>query len=447
MRATGILTAVLVLFVFAAYGREVRESQMLPVRLEVFAIASLSMGIFPFLLMLNRAEQDLVAIAGLFSFLTLKYSKRPFLGRLDTILGVLFALFLTIGIVSVHSKGIALAPLCLVCGYFIGRKGWAKIVTGSLQLVIFWEAYTYYAKKYDCPEWREYNALVQAFALHLPHSLSEIPTFLNAAIQNLLEAISCLGYLLFASQYKYEWLPGFSSNVRDFLDVLNGMIILATSIGIGLLLYALFRVVRFKVSLNLPNMLGLGGLMSLGLLSIFQSGKDFYFLTAAFPLFVLAGVSLADKVIIRLGRVARVFGAAVVILSLLSSISILCSLAPRLVFNTPPIVASYSPPIMPLTSGIHDDEIVATSALCDFSLDGNTEHLIFDLYTYFPLRRTFAPFHIGGITPKAMNGDFESIRRNLHSLGSPGAVVRRTSLPPSLVENAKCNGDFCCLRF
>jgi hypothetical protein len=89
--------------------------------------------------------------------------------------------------------------------------------------------------------------------------------------------------------------------------------------------------------------------------------------------------------------------------------------------------------------------IMATGAMCGIGTTNQTQHLIVDELTYFTYRKTYQPFLATFIDEHGWGRTITDFPAVLSHVGSQGMVVGCQWVPEALRSKEKRNGQFCCV--
>lgn len=249
-------------------------------------IAPLSLGVMPFLLVMNRPEQGLVLMLLIGCATPLLVGTRALTALQVWAIALLFVL-LSWMMVGTHIKGIFLLPALLLAAALTIRQ-WAPTLAVTVAAAFgAVETFRLWALRTDCPESPFLTQVFHAQALSPDSLKSGLVYFLELVARNILGAKDYWRGVSLRQEYQSGWLPP-SETPRTLIEtVLNAAIPVAMAIAIIIIIYAFASaILRARNNRTFPSH---GPLIAMSLLACvlgiagFQSGKNFYEPALIFP--------------------------------------------------------------------------------------------------------------------------------------------------------------------
>jgi hypothetical protein len=397
----------------------------------------LSLGVLPFLLVMNRPEQGLIAaiIIGCTIPLILAAHKLTILQT--WVIASLFALLSWI-IVGTHIKGIFILPALLLAAFLSLRKWGPWLAVLAAASFGGFETYRLWSIRTDCPE---SPFLMQAFRAQTmsPEDLrTGVVSFLVRVAQNVLRSTEYLHSASFQQEYQSEWLPT-ASAPQNFVETIVNVAIPAIVV-IGFLIVTIaftasaIRAVRTRTLPDHGPLIAASLLACLVCIAGFQSGKNFYESALILPLLsvaVMLGLTTASlpPAVLSGGR------KLMVVLSILALVNQLA------------IAARFYPNLPDWRRAIEDreqaqDKIKNLIGRCDIQANSATKHVLVDDFTYTVLWPTQEPYllpYLYGWWATGIDASSVIRDRNIH------AVVGRCSLVSHDIWSfIASDGRYCC---
>jgi hypothetical protein len=211
---------------------------------------------------------------------------------------------LTSMMLAQHIKSFVLLPAVALAGFLVIRRALPFVLFAGASLFSFYETYSVWAKRTDCPELPLLQEAFHNLSLS-PHLLMTSPlSFLSTAIHNTAGYWVYIINGFFAYSYLAQWLPidEHSALIENFSNLL---LVLAVVFLVGISVWSAYKVVRtsdtWAQRLQSPAILGLVIVLGLFLLLPYQSTKNFYETALFWPLLLLA-CALSAGQLVPLGR-------------------------------------------------------------------------------------------------------------------------------------------------
>jgi hypothetical protein len=396
-------------------------------------LAPLSLGVLPFLLVMNRPEQELVMIMIMACTIPLMLASRKLTTVQTWIVAFLFALLSWI-IVGTHIKGIFLLPAFLLAAFLSLRK-WIPWVTvlavagfGAIETYRLWSVRT------DCPESPFLTQVFHGQSLSPAELGAGVGPFLKHVARNLIYFIDYVRNAGFQQEYQSNWLPTAATPRNSFETIIN--VAIPCLVAVVVIVFA-FASLRFVMARARPDN---GPLIALSLvacvvgITAFQSGKNFYETALVIPLLCLAvmlaltGTALPAWLL----RHGRQLTAIVSIVAFTSQLALAARFYPE------------------LPRWRHDLELhEATQAKikklvgrCGIQVNASTKHVLVDDTTYtvlWPTREPYFLFSLNGWWATGVDAAQVIRDRNIHA-----AVGWCPLISPRIWSSIVSDDRYCC---
>lgn len=258
-------------------------------------LAPLSMGVLPFLLVMNRPEQSVIIplLIGCTLPLLMKDERRQVAQA--WLLALLYTLLAWM-ILASHIKGIFLLPAFLLAAYFAIRRWlpWTAVVVcttyGAIETFRLWDART------DCPESPFLTQIFRNLSLSPGDLHQGLLPFIQKVLQNLFSAGTYWQHIMFQHEYQSAWLPNSRSPLGPIEHYVNLSIPILIAVAVVLVVIAVMvetrRVIGQRCYPRPSVLIALFLVAGLVAISGFQITKNFYEASLQVPVIGLA-VALA----------------------------------------------------------------------------------------------------------------------------------------------------------
>lgn len=417
--------------------------------LPTLVLALVSLGVLPYLMVLNRPEQPL--LLGLTLLLLLPFVLRPQKGLAAEAALTAGLMVLVVLLVSRHPKTLLFLPLIGASLFLLIRRNALRASAAALLGYVLVTSYQYWTARNQCPN----DPLIDA---HIKGQLTPPSALLHdplAAVQrllgNLLDSWLWLKNMVFWYTYQGKWLPP--------AEVLPWWV-LPTSVAVGLagaavVLLAGFNGLRLAAETwqarrpSVRAVMVLACLASLTAMALIQGVKNFYETSLVMPLLILCAlVGLPENPSAGTVSLLRRAVPGLLVLSLLSQTALWTILAPHVRTTLRGgLVPSQDYSFSPFNYDRTAQQVAATARRCGIDPDNPPPHLVLDETTYPTLSGSYRPFHVYYVSVKrlAPGGLDEPLERSLARMGSGGAVAACRRLDPPLHPFAVQNGALCCV--
>lgn len=439
--------------VLALVGRAARDGGERSA-LATLVIGFLSIGTMPLLLVVSRPEQPIMLAYTAAILLVLGGAKSSAeLSAAAAWRRSLAVLALALVAMSYHVKGVAAAPLFLVCLLLVakGRKAILPRLVSAVLLVGagIW-AGRYWIDRFLCPGDRAAREAFQASAgasIAAANDASQILPLLTKAFGNI-SLFLYPGTVAPRALPMANWLP---ANRIGLDDSFNWFLIIVAlwTVAMIVTVWCLLRAARrawherrfddrFLLSGALLSMFL--GWSAIGFTGVYEA-------TFTVPMLAL-GVVLALSIHDGGPKFAKGLGWAAAGVGLVGMISIALVTriygAPLLASTRTPGYVSGQPfSITPFGYESLRRDTLAVARKCGIADPAAKQALLVDDLTYFPMMHSRLPEHRGGLLPpiKVTRDPVEYLR----AVKSDGILSWCAALPPAMQARAKREGQMCCL--
>jgi len=412
--------------------------------------AYLGLGLVPFVLAINRPEQQLLLVLVPLIAVALWPWDLP---RQSTRRAVIVGLALIVAtwfLAGHHTKGVLFGPLAAVAAWFAIRPLAIRLATLGLQGVTGILFGLHYADALRCPGDPVGERATAYFSVPLRIIGDDPLRLLRLLSWRLQESVLYFERMMFyQGRIHLNWLPARATlgpldalANAGFAGVLIGVALIAV-VGLGRLAAEAWRAravgPRFGVALSLS----IGIVVTMAT----QNQKHFYdggFLWVVIGLTALIAWRPLAATWARPLRRAALAGLAAA--ALVSQVALWTWFVPeaatRLAGNTyRPNGESFSA----FDYGPAAAEIRATAALCRIPLDGTTRYLALDGATYGVVWPIWRPIPVNYILADYWPFAADDPIAYLRARGSDGLLAACSTLPDDLAARARRNGATCCL--
>ena len=309
IRPIGIATGVGILGSIAVIFHRLARPGVSLLGAATVIVALCSFGVIIPLLVINRPEQSLLVP---FLAMMLIYAfRRPDSQGVGLTMSIFWCVvfsLLTSMMLAQHIKSFVLLPAAALAGFVVIRRGWPFVVYLCVSLFAFFETYSLWAKRTDCPELPLLQQALNQLSIS-PRLLVTSPAeFFGLALHNVSVSWAYLWDGFLAADYRSTWLPNFRNN--PFLEnFTNAMLLVSAVLLVGFAVWSAFKVIRTSgrasQKLGSPSTVGLAVLAGVALLLPYQTTKNFYETTLIWPLLVLAFALCGERVATLAPRVPQ----------------------------------------------------------------------------------------------------------------------------------------------
>lgn len=402
-------------------------------------LAPLSLGVLPFLLIMNRPEQGLLLVLMLGCSIPVILGKRKLTALQIWAMAAVF-IFLCWIAVGTHVKGVFLLPALLLAAFLTIRRWLPSLLVlaaaafGAIETIKLWSMRT------DCPE---SPFLMQVFRDQSlsPNDLDHgLRYFLHLAWANVYNIHAYWQNTGFKQEYQSLWLPSAVAPPTLVETILNSATPLIIAVGAAALLFCALvstaGAVRNRTFPDNGPLIAVLLVVCLLGISAFQSGKNFYEGALVIPLFAMA--VMFSLITSRLPTPA-LFGARAII-AIMAVLALTNQLA--IAFRFYPKFSEWR---HDLENREPKQEIVRKLIdSCGIEADANTKHLLVDEFTYTLLWKTQEPYFLSLATGWWATGLDEE--RLIQDRNISGAVGICKFVSPKLWTSIKSEGGFCCAK-
>lgn len=429
--------------------------QLQRVTLMSVIIAFITLGVLPFLLIINRPEQVLLlGLTVIFLLPFLVGSNRSIwleCGR------ALFLVLIAAVLFSYHPKAFPFLPLIIISSYFSVRHWMLRIPAGGALSYFVVSSYVYWSERMACPEHMEMMATLRKYGgfITLSDILSEPGKTVQIIIHNVFRVIQYPYSMFFLPQENVEarWMPA-NDSLSIWALLTNVFLLIFGILSCILFLYILYFL-RQRLGTNHGNRQRFGMtvavIISILLLSGLEPHKNFYDTSLIVPLAALAILMSIPIEFLELYPVAmRRLTGSLIGLSLFSQIVLWIGFAPfiQTSLEAEPYISRQWGSFSALQYAHTRASILETANLCRIPESSTTQYLVVDDLTYTVFAGTYRPFHLTYLVRDLVrqNGEDVSLLVGfLRQKESAGIIGGCHSFPKGLSDQVIRNGDFCCL--
>jgi len=456
IRVSGVIFAILFVFVVALGLRRVVPGNLPYWPLLAGFVAVLGLGVLPFTLVLSRSEQWFLLLLTYFVFFPLLNRKG---GVFCSVLHALVFVTCTSLLFYTHPKAAFFSPVVIVSGWIAFRgRSWLQIFAVAFAIVCLTQSVLAAKELFNC----ENAPIIAAAFSKQTSSLSALvvqPVGLMLELgDNLLTfPEKVIDHSVFQVSYQSFWLP--SVPVGDALDglvrlvnpLIAGFLRLVIALGLTLPPVA-FVFARIRGSLgDLHFLTGILWFSLVAHLTIYRTWNFYGGILVIGILILLIALSLAG---IPWSKHWRKAGTGVLVslcaVFLLSALVLVTSVIPRLMNGEE--ARDFGIPGQPLsvptfTYPAQREKIRRFASSCGLEGD-SARRLVVDDLTYFAFDGLREPMHLvyiseSGMGPDIKGGDFIAF---LNRMASPGVIAQCTFLPPAVRQYALEDGNLCCVN-
>ena len=401
-------------------------------------LAPLSLGVLPFLLVMNRPEQGLLLVVICGCSIPVILEKRKLTSLQIWTTAAVFILLCWIA-VSTHAKGVFLLPALLLAACLTMRRWLPSLLVlaaaafGAIETIRLWRIRT------DCPESPFLMQVFHGQSLSPDELSNGLGRFLGLAWSNVVHGSVYWQNAGFKQEYQSVWLPTAGSSPTLIEVLLNRAIPLFVALGAVLVFPAVLSTARAIKARSLPDN---GSLIATSLViclvgvAAFQSGKNFYETALMLPLFAAAVMfSLTTK---RLPAVPLIGGrtilATIAVLAVISQLVVAFRFYPKLP-EWQQALAQRQPA---------QEAVRRLISRCGIEADAKTRHLLVDDFTYTLLWRTQEPYFTSLTSGWWATGVDQ--QRIVEDRGVTGVVAACPSVSTRIWNSIISEGGYCCAK-
>lgn len=457
LRIIGMSTFFVWLGMLAWFTRRKMKAEISSLHIFAGLSSFVTLGVLPFLLVLNRSEQPL--LVGLTLICMLPYIVAHYQPRTNLAWMLLVVIFFltTTYMFSSHPKTFLFIPLMFVSALHLSvtsKRVWIGVVLlGSLALVcydslIFWISYL------NCPDAPLLDAILKSQSLSIGTLFSAPKEFVLAGLRSLAHSSVYIKNVLFEWHYQSDWLPSRPDQKLDWfsglIDVVVSLIYLST---VGYAIFALVRKLRTCLlagKLVTETTIPLALFIGIFSCSFFLVAKNFYESALILPLFILLLVLLlpASSEAKQGCRFCPFIFKILLIASIASQVNLILTFALYIPYTWLAGGKTIGQELS-ISSFYYNKtrkDIIDAAANCGITAGELNTHLLIDDSTYFPFKDAYRPFHILYISSFFGKdiGD-RNLIKFLKEKNSAGVITRCDGLPPEISKLTKKHANYCCI--
>ncbi len=424
----------------------------------VLVLSFATIGIMPFLLVMNRPEQ-ILSTAILILALPLIFDASP--PRLGVLLDILQGLIVTLFcgfVISEHPRGLFVLPLMLLFLFrFSSRQiiAWAGAVCIS---VIGFAALGNWSALSACSD-PSVHRILMLENITIAEADHQLLAYLRALLsEDVHEPLRALYIKQF--QFNYYFTSDMIPPASGWLAWTVRKITSAAFVGLfmagasAFILAAAGAVRSRRLDMPVAALTALWAFWAAS--SIARVFKADYEEAVMMPVLVLSTVGslwVARYEIsnwlgmLRFQRLCRGAFVGLIGLALVNQATLLWNYAPWVLgaWTDPGYARKQKWSIVPFGYSRLRPQIVAAGAMCGLRSHDRLHHLVVDELTYYVFRSSFQPILATYIDQDGWGNHIVDYHRLLAGIGSQGLIARCQSIPTELRNEAKQFGQFCCL--
>ena len=270
IRVAGIIQAVLFIIVYSKFlgnfSRNVKEAKAI-------AFGVFCLGLIPFLLILNRPEQQLTLLffAALNTSFILKKSTSP-IKKMTS--GGIFIL-LVVSMPAIHPKGALFSLAACTISLLIGirKSGWIDILAITLGVISSINSIQVWSLRTTCEQSEFLSSIFRTITIN--------PTDLHSdsvrmVIGNIIRTPKYLINIFYQENYQSNWLAQESQISIVFQLMADAVLVMAVVFILTSLGRHFMNAIRRKETLNLVDFVSIVFIGMFGILNTLQRTKNFY---------------------------------------------------------------------------------------------------------------------------------------------------------------------------
>lgn len=422
-------------------------------------LAALTLGVAPFLVILNRPEKMLLLVLTSMFAIALMASQSA-----ERRYGLWKdALLFTLGIwsLSIHPKALFFVPFGLVCFFAASNSRRTAVLASAGFLVVAAWAYESWSARLDCPGDAHFAKMLTSRNAVEILKAGEFVTYLKHVwwefhINPL--SFTYLPPIFFKRSYTSNWLPHV-----DQLTALQITANLVLAISIALILvilgFCLMRYIqmrRWRAFASMEFMLTIMLLLSLVATSALQIHKNDYDSSLAFPVMILAMMGAiaallrADPGLVlrpRFRRYSQFAILGVVAGAVTSQMAVAERFAPHAFgdWSRPGYLDGQPFSVSSATTSAVNVDVIEAARACQIEPNEDAQRIVVDDLTYAAFASTSEPYFITYLVGGWSRG-IADLNSFLKDKGSDGMIVGCHYMPPQFRSVARQTGPYCCLE-
>lgn len=457
VRIVGVLMLVTWLGMLAWFMRRNVKAEISSLHLIAGLISLVSLGVLPFLLVLNRSEQVLFVGITFISILpSIVVQNQPKSNWVWAILAVMFCLAISY-MFSSHPKTFFFIPLMIVSALHLSvdsRRVWIGVILLGGLGAICYESLTFWNRRMYCPDAPFLDAILKSHSLSVGLLLTSPMDFFHAGLDNLIHSKDYLKNIVFQTRYQSDWLP-FSMELKldKFTMLINVCVRVIYVVCFGYFVVLLAKRLHsdwLERKLIAQTTISAALLFGIVSTSFFMISKNFYESSLILPLVFLLFVLLLPA--LYAGNPPRKLHSflfsLILMVSIASQVNLLRKFTSYLAFPLFGNGQITEQGLSVSSSGYAQvrEKVVNVAAQCGIKVGDLNSHLVIDDSTYFPFNDAYRPFHalfVTGFWGKDIgdNNFFQFLKENK----SAGVIASCDHLPSGIRKFTKEQGGFCCI--
>jgi hypothetical protein len=420
-------------------------------------IAFVSLGVLPFLMVLNRGEQTLLLGVTFFCLMPHIAGRLQLGSRWTTVLLVFIYFVAASYLLASHPKSLFFLPVMVVSALQTAAasgKRWLGIALLASLAWVGYDSFNLWTSRMSCPGAPLLDAVFKSQSLQIGELFTDPVQFILSGLHNLAHSYVYIKNALFELQYQSDWLPPSHSNRLSWLSALSDLLV--SPIYVLTVLYLIYALaLRLLHALRAGKLewdcsMAIAVFVGVAACSFFTISKNFYESSLILPLVLLMAV-LMQSPIGSPDNGSRMKSVRLIVLltaSILSQANLLLTFIPYVgtTWLEGGRLAEQSLSISPFNFDKVRKDIESAAARCGIKTGNVNTHLVIDNSTYFPFKHADRPLNLSFIT-KFSGKDIgeENLVSILKQRKSAGVITSCDKLPPSLLSLATETGNYCCI--
>lgn len=412
-----------------------------------FMIAMFSVGVFPFFLVANRAEQLMLPSVVLLIAISIVSGHAKFKDHFLKKLGWTALYFTAVSLILFgHTKGLFLTPLFLIVGWQLFRSyktPLSGVIAMALLAAQIAQAYFFMQQNVQCSESPGFAVVMQKCALNAASLFHNPRYFFDQAYHSMIKFTKYLLELGFRDHTNISYLPALPLGTAAKLA--NALI----KLNISIMFFAMLCFVPFQyfrrdmdkkrfVTVNAALAALLAGMLFSALFSL---NKNWYEAGYGYALLLIVTIFFIGENFAWIFQraFARRFSFYLGMVALLSQGVLIQR-------NLPEFLKGYEGPgtsIVKYGSGKVCSDLTAAAQACNID-PVDSQRVVVDEDTYLFFRKTKWPMPLTYIG-LGFGGEFVSLRQFFSRVDSDGLVIRCSRALEPYARVVEKKGIFCCI--
>lgn len=423
----------------------------------IWVLGLSSLGILPFIMVLNRPELPVLIFLMVLMALTAKDSSWLSRSKFSAALGTVFYFLCVLGLFSYHPKLLFFTPFMLAVGFLVFKNRLQQILIAAGVLVSALHSFVFWKELISCPLDSKLRASLASNTISNLNGPLRIGEVIRQLLFNLKSSVDYFGFLRFSGGSSSFYLPYLGKNelmTNPFLALCFklwngcfGFLILSLA-GVVSFSFAVRVISIFKKRARLSeSLIFFSLLISFLTLLAMTIRKTFYDSTLIVPLFFILCMEAFPKLPeVWREKIMKILLPGVLILGLASQCILLANYSK---FRGEWTLGGDIPGSLFGSSGYHSEEInhrvVKLGQKCGIFPNSGVKHVILDELSYPSYWKTSEPYHALFLPLGRSEQELSYLNSFLRQHQSGGYLARCRHLVEKWAEVAKRDGDMCCI--